>query len=133
MVNKIRNNTINTIPAKESLNTLNKTKNAEIINHKKHTLKQKELLNWFNDLLDTILTDKTLMLSNENGNENDKTMSSREDDNETMNQNNSNTIKELNGSLGKIIDESKPFEDQIKLIKNIYISKWVLLYQRLWL
>ena len=63
------------------------------------------------------------MLSNENGNENDKTMSSREDDNETMNQDNSNTIKELNGSLGKIIDESKPFEDQIKLIKNIYISK----------
>ena len=45
LVNKIRNNTINTIPAKESLNTLNKTKNAEIINHKKHTLKQKELLN----------------------------------------------------------------------------------------
>ena len=136
MVNKIRNNAINTIPAKEGLNTLNKTKNAEIINYKKHTLKQKELLNLFNDLLDTILTDKTLMSSNENGNENgnenDKTMSSREDDNETMNQNNSNTIKELNGSLDKIIDESRSFEDQIKLIKNIYISKWVLLYQRLW-
>ena len=125
MVNKIRNNTINTIPAKEGLNTLNKTKNAEIINYKKHTLKQKELLNLFNDLLDTILTDKTLMSSNENGNENgnenDKTMSSREDDNETMNQNNSNTIKELNGSLDKIIDESKSFENQIELIKNIYI------------
>ena len=125
MVNKIRNNAINTIPAKEGLNTLNKTKNAEIINYKKHTLKQKELLNLFNDLLDTILTDKTLMASNENGNENgnenDKTMSSREDDNETMNQNNSNTIKELNGSLDKIIDESKSFENQIELIKNIYI------------
>ena len=127
MVNKIRNNTINTIPAKEGLNTLTKTKNVEMINYKKHTLKQKELLNLFNDLLDTILTDKTLMSSNENGNENGnenvKTRSSREDDNETMNQNNSNTIKELNGSLDKIIDESKSFEDQIKLIKNIYISK----------
>ena len=125
MVNKIRNNTINTIPAKEGLNTLTKTKNVEIINYKKHTLKQKELLNLFNDLLDTILTDKTLMSSNENGNENGnenvKTRSSREDDNETMNQNNSNTIKELNGSLDKIIDESKSFENQIELIKNIYI------------
>ena len=62
--------------------------------YKKHTLEQKELLNLFNDLLDTILTDKTLMSSNENGNENgnDKTMPSKEDDNETMNQNNNNII-----------------------------------------
>ena len=42
--------------------------------------KQKELLNLFNNLLDTILTEKTLMSSkdenknkNENENENDKT------------------------------------------------------------
>ena len=78
----IRNNAINDIPAKECLNILNKIKNAEIIKCKKHTLKQKELLNSFKDLLDTILTDeilksksqkdKTLMSSNENenGNEN---------------------------------------------------------------
>ena len=82
LVNNIRNNTINDIPAKECLNILNKIKNAEIIKCKKHTLKQKELLNLFKDLLDTILTDeilksksqkdKTLMSSNENenGNEN---------------------------------------------------------------
>ena len=45
--------------------------------YKKCTPKQKELLNLFNDLLDTILTDKTLMSSkdeNENENENDKTL-----------------------------------------------------------
>ena len=35
-------------------------KNADIIKYKRHTPKQKELLNLFNDLLDTILADKTL-------------------------------------------------------------------------
>ena len=118
-------------------------KNWEIIKYKRHTPKQKELLNLFNDLLDTILTDTILKLKsqkdkilmssneNENGNENrnengnknrnenvnDKRMSSSEDDNETMNQNNSNIIKQLNDDLDKIIDESKSFENQIKSIK----------------
>ena len=63
MVNDIRNNTISKIDAKKDLNTLNKIKNAEIIKHKRRTSKQKELLNLFNDLSDTILTDKTLMSS----------------------------------------------------------------------
>ena len=88
LVNNIRNNTISEISAKKGLNTLNEIKNAEIIKYKKCTLIQKELLSLFNDLLDKILTGKTLMSSNENGNENgnkdDKTMSSKEDDNETM-------------------------------------------------
>ena len=40
---------------------------------KKCTPKQKELLKLFNDLSDTILTDKTLMSSKDkNGNENEK-------------------------------------------------------------
>ena len=39
-------------------------KNAEI-KYKRLIPKQKELLNLFNDLLDTILTDKTLMSSKE--------------------------------------------------------------------
>ena len=64
MVNNIINSAISKISARESLNILN-----EIIKYKKHTLEQKELLNLFNDLLDTILTEKT-MSSNENGNEN---------------------------------------------------------------
>ena len=65
---------------KKSLNALNKIKNAEI-KHKMLISKQRELLNLFNDLLDIILTDKTLMSSkdkiekeneklNENENEN---------------------------------------------------------------
>ena len=63
MVNNIRNNTISEIDAKKDLNTLNKIKNAEIIKYKKRTPGHKELLNLFNDLLDIILTDKTLMSS----------------------------------------------------------------------
>ena len=60
MVNNIRNNTISELSAKKYLNTLNKIKHAETIKYKKHTPKHKELLKLFKDLLDTILTDKTL-------------------------------------------------------------------------
>ena len=69
-VNNIRNNTISELSAKKGLNTLNETKNAEIIKYKKRTPKHKELLNLFNDLLDTILTDKTLMSLKDDENEN---------------------------------------------------------------
>ena len=72
------------ISAKKGLNTLNKIKDAEIIKYKNHTPKHKELLNLFNDLLDIILTDKTLMSSkhkNENENE-DKNEKKNEDEDE---------------------------------------------------
>ena len=75
LVNNTRNSTISEISAKKGLNTLNEIRNAEIIKHKKYTPKQKELLNLFDNLLDVILTDETLMSSkyeNENENENDK-------------------------------------------------------------
>ena len=60
LVNNIRNKTISEIHAKKYLNTLNEIKNAEIVKYKMRTPEQKQLLNLFNDLLDTILTDKTL-------------------------------------------------------------------------
>ena len=91
---------------KKGLNTLGEIKNAEIIKFKKCTPKHKELLNLFNNLLDTILIDKTLMSSKdenekENGNkkenekekekgkenEHDKTLMSSNDDNENKNEN----------------------------------------------
>ena len=91
MVNNIRNNTISEISAKKDLNTLNKIKNAEIIKYKKRTPGHKELLNLFNDLLDIILTDKTLILSKdknekekENENENDKTLMLSKDENKNV-------------------------------------------------
>ena len=95
MVNNIKNNTISEIDAKKRLNTLNKIKNAEI-KYKRLIPKQKELLNLFNDLLDTILTDKTLKSKsqkdkneneNENKNENYKTLMSSKDDIEHENEN----------------------------------------------
>ena len=94
MVNNIRNNTISQISAKIGLNKLNKLKNAEMIKYKKRSPKQKELLNLFNDLLDVILTDKTLMSSKdekgkEDENENKKE-NENEDDDETMSQNEKN-------------------------------------------
>ena len=142
LVNNIRNNTISEIDAKKDLNTLNEIKNAEIIKYKRRTPKQKELLTLFNDLLDTILTDKTLkskiqkgktlmslgeddemnkalMPSNEDHEMNKIVMSSNEDDNDNMNQNNNNIIKQLNDYLHKIIDISKSFKDQIKLIRKV--------------
>ena len=144
MVNNIRNNTISEISAKKGLNKLNEIKNAGIIKYKKRTPKQKKLLNLFNDLLDVILTDKTLksksqkdktLMSlkdenknkNENKNENDKTLMSSNDDDYNENENDKAIIiKQSNDFLDKIIDKSKSFEEPIESIKK------VLFYQRLW-
>ena len=97
LFNNIRNNTISKIDAKKDLNTLNKIKNTEIIEHKRHTTKHKELLNLFNDLLDITLTDKTLeseIHKDKNENKNEKVESRKkenenedDDDDETMSQN----------------------------------------------
>ena len=97
LINNIKNNAIIEISPKKGLNTLNKIKNAEIIKYKRRYPKQKELLNLFNDLWDTVLTDNTLksksQKDDDNENENDKILIStnedneNEDDNETMSQN----------------------------------------------
>ena len=109
--------------AKKDLSTLNKIKNAEIIKHKKRTSTQKELLNLFNNLLAVILTDN----DNENGNDNDNE-NGNENENENENENgngnkngnkNDNMIKKLNNRLDEIIEKSKSFEDQIKLLKKV--------------
>ena len=132
LVNNIKNNTISEISAKKGLNTLNEIKNAEIIKYKKRTPGHKELLNLFNDLLDIILTDKTLESENEedeNKNENEKIESNKEesgdeyknedDDDEILSQNKRNEIiKDLNDILDEIIDKSKSFEEQIKSLKK---------------
>ena len=80
MVNNIKNNTNSEIDAKKDLNALNEIKNVEIIKYKKRTPGHKKLLNLFNDLLDIILTDKTLE-SQENENEK---VESRKEENEKV-------------------------------------------------
>ena len=72
--------------AKKDLNTLNKTKNAEMIKYRKRTPEHKELLSLFDDLLDIILTDKTLESKSQedkNKNENEK-VESRNEENEKV-------------------------------------------------
>ena len=130
MINNIKTNKISEVSAWKGLNILNEIKNAEIIKYKRHTPKQKELLNLFNDLLHTILADKTLeskiqkektLMSSKNGNENEnesennKTLMSSEDDNKNEHD---NKIKQLNDTLDEIIDKSKSFEEQLKSLKK---------------
>ena len=88
MVNNIRNNTISKIDFKKDLNALNEIKNVQMIKYKKRTHGHKKLLNLFNDLLDIILTDKTLESeSQENKNEIENENENENEDNETMDQN----------------------------------------------
>ena len=126
-LNNIRNNTISEISARKGLNTLNDIKDAEIIKYKKRTTKHEELLNLFNGLLYTILTDKTLMSSkDENEKENEKENKNEkrnENANENENENENGkaliTIKKLNDDLDEMIDKSESFEDHIKLLRKV--------------
>ena len=69
------------IDIKKRLNTLNIIKNSEI-KHNRLIPGEKELLNLFSDLSDIILTDKTLMSSNE-----EKLKEQKENENENVNEN----------------------------------------------
>ena len=82
LVNNIKNNTISEIDAKKDLNALNEIKNVEIIKYKKRTPGHKKLLNLFNDLLDIILTDKTLELKSQEDKNQDEIAESRKEGNE---------------------------------------------------
>ena len=117
--NNIRNNTISEISPKKGLNKLNEIKDAKIIKYKKRTPKHKKLLNLFNDLLDVILTDKTIKSKSQIDN---TLMSSKdEDENENENENKKTLkiIKGLNNYLDEIIDKSKSFEEQTKSIRKV--------------
>ena len=97
LVNNIRNNTISEISAKKGLNKLNEIKNAGIIKYKKRTPKQKELLNLFNDLLDTILTDKTWKSKCQK----DKTLMSSKDEKENENEKQNKLLNNDNNANAK--------------------------------
>ena len=70
MINNIKNNTISELLAKENLNILNELKKAEI-KTKRLSSSQKELINFFNNLLDTILIENNNN-NNDDGDENDE-------------------------------------------------------------
>ena len=124
MVNNIRNNTISEISAKKDLNTLNEIKNAEIIKYKKCTPKHKELLNLFNDLLDTILTYKTLESESQedkNENENGKRLMLSKDENKNAKNKkiSTNTKKDENENM--LLEYIEDVDD--KLFKKYSNSK----------
>ena len=139
MADSINKNRISEILARKNLNALNELKNTEIKN-KSLISKQKELLNLFSNLPDAISTENknnnnnnnstnnnnnnsnnnsssSTTINNNNNNENGSE-SENENENEIENEN-ENQIKELNDSVDKIIDESKSFEEQIKLFKKV--------------
>ena len=76
-------------------------------------------LHLFNDLPDAILTDKTL---ESKGQEDEDNENENEDDDKTMSQN--KIIKKTNDVLDEIIDKSKSFEQQIKLLEKREDLKW---------
>ena len=96
LVNNIKKNAMSKISAKKGWNELSRTKNTEIIKHKRCAPEQKELLDFFNNLSDTILTDKTLKSESQEDkkkNENDNTLISSKDENKISNKNeNDNTL-----------------------------------------
>ena len=122
LVNNIRNNKISEMSAKKNLNTLNEIKNSEIIKHKKYTPGQKELLTLFKDLLDTILTDKTLMSSNEdNENENGKTLMSSKHENKNAKNRKASTNTKKDENENMLLEYMKDVDD--KLFTKYSLSK----------
>ena len=79
MINNIKNNTISELLAKENLNILNELKKAEI-KTKGLSSSQKELINFFNNLLDTILIEN----NNNNNNNDDDDENDENDENMRM-------------------------------------------------
>ena len=73
---------------------------------------------------DENVNDETLMSSKDNDDDDDENGNENEDDDETINQNSSHKIKELNDHLNEITDKSKSFEEQMKLLKKLEDLKW---------
>ena len=110
LINNINNNTISETLAKENLNALNEIKKAEI--RKKRLISgQKELLDFFNSLLDKNKNKNDN--DNESGNEDDVIKNNNDNDNDSNNDND-RKIRQINNCF-KMIDETKSFKDQIKL------------------
>ena len=121
LVNNV-NKTIRDIFAKKGLNILNELKIAGIIKDKNRTPGQKELLNFFDDLLDAILTDKTLKSENqkddenENKNENEETPMSPYVDDKLFKE--YSKVKDLNSYINEF-DRATNQEDKEKEIKEL--------------
>ena len=149
LINNINNNTISEILPREKLNKSNEIKKADIkgmriING------QKELLTFFNMLLNAIFTEDNNDSSNNHSDDNDSVTEDDTDDgsmNEEVNEENEEEhhnekdenddendhdendenrrmISEINNNF-KMIDESESFENQINLLRKMdYLDDW---------
>ena len=112
----------------KSIKRLEKRRNNKT---KKHIPKQKELLNLFNDLSDTILIDKNIRIrkskrqkKNKKKNKNGETLMSSNEDNENQNEDDDETmsqtkkVKDLNHTLDEIIDNQNHLNRRSNRLKN---------------
>ena len=116
VINNIKNNAISETLAKKNLNALNEIKKAEIKN-KRLIPSQKQLLNFFDNLLDIILTEDNNNNNNRNNNNNNSNNNSNNYENKNENKSDYK-IKQINNYF-KNITESNSFEDQINLFKKM--------------
>ena len=127
LINNIKNNTISEALAKQKLNVLNEIKKAETKN-KRLINAQKILLNLFEDLIEAVFNNKILNKDNnkivDEGNDkivnenNNKILTEDNNVNDDNDDNDEITVKEINNNFKKI-DETKSFEDQIDILKEI--------------
>ena len=128
LINNIKINTISKELAKKNLDKLNELKNAEI-KDKRLILSQKELLDFFDNLLDIILTENNNNNSNNNSNNSNNNQNENESENENESQNEKNyEIKQINNYF-EMIDETKSFEEQINILKKNCLNEcWSMEY-----
>ena len=112
MINNIKINTISKELAKKNLDKLNELKNSEI-KDKRLTPSQKELLDFFDNLLDIILAE-----NKNNSNNNSNNSNNNENKSESENEKKNYEIKQVNNYF-EMIDETKLFEEQINIFKKI--------------
>ena len=125
LINNTKSNTISKELAKKNLDKLNELKNAEI-KDKCLIPSQKELLDFFDNLLDIILTENN---NNNNSNKSNNNQNESESENENESQNEKNyEIKQINNYF-EMTDETKSFEEQINIFKKNCLNEcWSMEY-----
>ena len=112
LINNIKYNTISEADTKKKINELNKIKEVET-KGRRLIDSQKILLSLFDDL-------KTIFNNNNNNSNNNESDSNNENENENENKSDDGQyyLEQMNNNF-KEIDETKSFEDQIKILKKI--------------
>ena len=123
MVNNIKNNTISEAHAKQKLNALNEIKKEEI-KGKRLITSQKILLKLFDELIEAIFNNKSIINIDDNVSVNESVNESEnENENENVSKNEKESVDKIDhnvdiNSYFNMIDKTRSFEDQIEILKN---------------